>query len=63
MTQTKNPRRFRVWLDRRLTGAAISYERVVMPAGSTDRQCDEACEDCLNTMLENELDTGWEEIS
>lgn len=56
-------RRFRVWLDRQVTGWEASEEEVEMPDDATDEECREACLDCLNTMISNELDTGWEEIT
>lgn len=34
-----------------------------MPAEASDEECQEACSDCLQTMIANELDTGWEEIT
>ena len=58
----KKSRRFRVWLDRNVIGSEPSYEIVELPLGATEDEIYAACSDCLDTMIANELDTGWEEI-
>lgn len=35
---------------------------VELPDTATDAECDKACGDVLDTMIANELDTGWNEI-
>lgn len=34
-----------------------------MPDDATDAACEEACQECLDTMIGNELDTGWYELA
>ena len=54
-------RRFRVWLDKQISG--VEFEKTVeMPDSATDKECIEACQDCLDTMIGNLFDTGWEEL-
>lgn len=55
-------RRFEVWLDKKLAGVEPDTCIVEMPDGATDKQCDEACKEALESMIENELDTGWNEL-
>lgn len=55
-------RRFKVWLDKNVVGAMPSCEIVEMPDDATDADCQEACSDALQTMISNELDTGWREL-
>jgi hypothetical protein len=55
-------RRFRVWLDKNLAGSEPTYETVEMPDSATDAECRSACAECLDTMISNDLDTGWEEL-
>jgi hypothetical protein len=62
MRTPKKTRRFEVWLDVNVCGKEASSEIIEMPADATDEECQEACLDCLDTMIENELDTGWREI-
>ena len=62
MGTMKPKRRFRVWLDVQVPGKDPSYELVEMPATATDKECNEACADALDTMISNELDTGWDEL-
>ncbi len=56
-------RRFEVWLDKQVAGGDPSIEIVEMPDNATDEECEEACRDCLDTMIGNLLDTGWNELS
>ena len=55
-------RRFKVWLDKNIPGVETSYETVEMPDDATDEECEEECASCLDTMIGNVLDTGWEEV-
>lgn len=55
-------RRFRVWLDKKVVGRARYYEVVDMPDDASDEECDVECLQTLETMISNELDTGWEEL-
>lgn len=52
---------FRVWLDRQVPGCDPYEETIEMPDDATDEECDDACRDCLDTMIGNHLDTGWNE--
>lgn len=52
---------FDVWLDRNVVGAAAVEEVIEMPDDASDAECDAACRECLETMISNELDTGWNE--
>lgn len=60
--KNSKPRRFEVWIDKGICGADTITEIVEMPAGSTDEECEKACASMLDTMIGNELDTGWQEI-
>lgn len=55
-------RRFRVWLDVQVSGKDSVEETIEMPDDATDEECREACLDCLDAMISNELDTGWSEL-
>jgi hypothetical protein len=54
-------RRFKVWI-RYVSLRSREYEILEMSDDASDRQCDEACRDCLDTMIANNLKTGWEEL-
>jgi len=54
-------RRFKVWLDVQVSGTDPYEEILEFPDDTSDEECEEACEDCLQTMISNELDTGWDE--
>lgn len=56
-------RKFRVWLGKNVVGEEPSEEVLEFPDGTSDKECEEACADCLETMIGNELDTGWDEIT
>ena len=56
------PKRYRVWLDKNFAGSQPSEEIIEMPENATDEECASICANCLETMISNELDTGWEEI-
>lgn len=51
-----------VYLDKNIAGCEPIEEIIEMPFDATDKECQEECENCLNTMISNELDTGWNEI-
>lgn len=55
-------RRFEVWLDKCVPRCERSVVSVELPDTATDAECDKACGDVLDTMIANELDTGWNEI-
>lgn len=55
-------RRFEVWLDKCVPGCERSVVVVELPNDATDAECGEACESTLQTMIANELDTGWNEL-
>ena len=55
-------RRFEVYLDVQVPGKDVTVDVVEMPDTATDAECQEACRDCLDTMIGNELDTGWREL-
>ncbi len=55
-------RRFRVWLGKNVVGDEGSEEIVEFPDSATQAEIDEECGSCLETMIQNELDTGWAEI-
>lgn len=56
-------RRYKVWLDKQVTGLEPTEETVEMPDDATDEECRQACAECLDTLISNELDTGWIELS
>lgn len=62
-TQPARVRRFEVWLDKNVIGTEPSVEIVEMPEDASDAECNEACSDALETMISNELDTGWRELN
>jgi hypothetical protein len=55
-------RKFRVWLDVQVAGKDPEEEILEFPNDATEEQIREACSECLDTMIANELDTGWDEI-
>lgn len=55
-------RRFLVYLDKQVPGLDPSREVVEVPDNASDEEVDEACRDVLDTMIGNELDTGWVEL-
>lgn len=55
-------RRFEVWMDRNIAGVDPTVQIVEMPESATSVECEEACQDALDTMISNDLDTGWREI-
>jgi hypothetical protein len=55
-------RRFVVWVDRQIPGDDGDKEIVEMPDDATDAECDAECLDCMETMISNSLDTGWQEL-
>lgn len=58
-------RKFRVWLCKNIMvlGDQNKTEEIIeLSDDATDEECDEACKDVLDTLIANELDTGWEEI-
>lgn len=56
MVKTKKPRRFVVWADVRHAETTVE-----MPPGSSDKACEEACREALDTLIGNG-DTGWNEV-
>lgn len=54
----KRKRTFVVYLDRQVVGCEASEEEVTVEAGE---DADAVCGDVLQTMISNELDTGWYE--
>jgi hypothetical protein len=49
-------------LDKKVVGADPILEIVEMPDDATDEECDEACRECLESMIDNNLYTGWDEL-
>lgn len=56
-------RKFKVWLDKSIVGVGPYEELVEMPDNATDEECTSACLDCLDTMISNHIETGWEEVT
>ena len=56
-------RRFVVFLDKNVPSVSPSYCLVELPAGTADEECDETCRDVLDTMIGNEIHTGWDELA
>ena len=56
-------RYFVVWLDKNTVGCEPVRELIEFPDDATDEECNEACADCLDTLIANELDTGWDELT
>lgn len=59
----KRTRRFEVYLDRQIAGCEPSTEVLEFADGETDAEIEEACRAALDTMIGNELDTGWREVT
>jgi len=55
-------RRFEVWLDRCVPGVMTDTDIVELPDDATEEQIQEVCMDSLDTLIGNNLDTGWREI-
>lgn len=55
-------RKFRVWLNKNVPGTKV-VEIVIELDGVSSEDCAEACQAALETLIANELDTGWTEIS
>lgn len=53
---------FRVWIDFGLAGADAIEETLEFPDDATEEEIEEACSDCLQMMISNGLDTGWQEV-
>jgi hypothetical protein len=54
--KSKQPRRFVVWAE-----VLHAEHTVEMPANATDKDCEEACREALDTLIGNG-DTGWNEV-
>lgn len=57
---------FRVWLNQNIAGLKPTVTYISIPSESggvpTDDRCELECREALDTLISNELDTGWEEI-
>lgn len=56
-------RRFEVYLDKQVAGSEPSVEILEFDDDATDEEIQEECAECLQTMIGNELDTGWNEVT
>jgi hypothetical protein len=58
-------RYFVVWLDKQISmgGGETVYVLEFDVDKTNDEEIEEACRETLDVMIENELDTGWDEIS
>jgi hypothetical protein len=55
-------KRFEVWLDKRAVGHAPATWIVEVNDNATEEEIESACREALESLIENELDTGWREI-
>lgn len=55
----KEKRRFRVYIDKRVTGAEVIEEDIEVLAGE---DAEEVCNEWLQTLLSNSIDSGWYEL-
>lgn len=55
-------RRFEVWLDKGVPGMDPVTAIVELPNKASKGEIQAACSDVLDTLIENELDTGWREL-
>jgi hypothetical protein len=55
-------RRFLVFLDKNLAGSEPSEETLEFDDDTPEEEIELACQECLDTMIGNEIHTGWEEI-
>ena len=61
MKKKKN-RRFEVYLDLKFPGEDPITEIVEMPFDATDAECETACEECFDSLIDNCTYGGWDEI-
>lgn len=55
-------RKFIVYLDKRVARSEPVEEILEFSDDTTEEEIDEACQECLDVMITNELYTGWDEI-
>lgn len=55
-------RKFEVFLDKKLAGVDQTTEIIEFPDDASDKEIEETCNEVLQSMIENELYTGWDEI-
>lgn len=55
-------RRFKVWLEYPYVGCEGEEEILEFDDTITEEEINKSCESCLETMIANSLDTGWEEV-
>ncbi len=55
-------RRFEVWLDVQVAGKETYFEYLEFDDNVPQEEIDKQCAECLETMIANELDTGWGEL-
>jgi len=55
-------RRFEVYIDHGVAGMDPITEILEFPNNATEAQIEADCAACLETMISNELDSGWNEI-
>jgi hypothetical protein len=55
-------KKYRVWA--RSCGPKSGAEEILeLPDDATEEEIFEACHACLEAMIENELESGWEEVA
>ncbi|HEY5262589.1 MAG TPA: hypothetical protein VIJ33_10770 [Solirubrobacteraceae bacterium] len=56
-------RRFEVWLDKNVPGIAPSLCEIELSDLASEIEIERACNEALDYLIENELDTGWREVT
>jgi hypothetical protein len=54
-------RKFLVYLDKNIPGVSRVSCPVEMPDNATDQECEQVLQETLDTLIANELNTGWVE--
>jgi hypothetical protein len=55
-------RKFVVFLNKKVARCSQTEQILEFEDNASDEEIEEACQDCLDTMIENDLYTGWDEI-
>ncbi|MDO8641894.1 MAG: hypothetical protein Q7R33_10250 [Nitrosarchaeum sp.] len=56
-------KRYLVFLDKNVIGVETTQEILEFEDDASQEKIEDACADCLDTLIGNELDTGWNELT
>ena len=62
MSRKTKERRFYVYFDKNVNGCDPEYARIVLPAGTSDEEANEVCEDELQNLINNNTYSACEEL-